>query len=230
MNSIFLRFMLAAFMLAGCETPPKNVPVPMPEKPYELKHTTLSLDLVFPSHKTVLDEEGKDRLLCALRPPRSAGRPGKFSAHVTLPRHASSLGRQRLKSIIRMLLKAGVKPKQIHRSDFMAAAAGNKITLVIDIYQAIPPLCPNWSTAYGSGYSRGPTSNFGCSIASNFLLMIDDPIILFRGEKMGDHDAARDSGVISDYRTGKDRGKWLKAEKSDSGSSGSSGSSSGGGS
>ncbi len=58
--------------------------------------------------------------------------------------------------------------------------------------------------------------------------MLDDPIILFKGEQSVSRDATRDSLAIADHRAGKDKGKWLKVEKSE-GAGGSSGSASGGG-
>ncbi len=56
--------------------------------------------------------------------------------------------------------------------------------------------------------------------------MIDDPIILFKGEQAISRDGNRDSLAIADHRAGKDKGKWLKVDKSDM-SSGSSGGASG---
>lgn len=213
--------LLISLTLGGCEVPNKTE-IPMPEKPYELQHETKTLSLHFQKHRSKLSDDERARLLSALKP----FGPGKMSTHITIPSKGSGLSKQRLKDIIRTALRAGVKSKQIHRSDTLPPATGSSVEIILDTYRAISPLCPNWSTAYGRGYGRGQTSNFGCSTASNFLLMIDDPIILFKGEPALSHDGARDSLAIADHRAGKDKGKWLKVDKSDT-SSGSSGGSSG---
>jgi pilus assembly protein CpaD len=204
-------------LLLGCETPDRSA-TPMPEKPYTLQHDTKNLTLHFAGHRTKLPEDERIALVSSIKP---AG-PGKVSVHMTLPEKTSALGKQRLKQIIRTALKAGIKEKQIHRSDQLPSAHANSIQIQLDTYRAIPPKCPNWSTTYGSGYDRGNTSNFGCSTAVNFLLMIEDPIVLFKGEHAGNRDAARDSLAVADHRAGKDRGKWLRVEKADSGGTGSS--------
>lgn len=229
-NSLIGKSVLAlliSFTLGGCEVLPDKTEVPMPEKPYQLQHDTKMLSLQFQKHRSKLSEDEQIRLLLALKP----FGPGKMSTHITIPSKGSNLSKQRFKDIVRTALQAGVKAKQIHRSDTLPPATGSSVEIILDTYRAIPPRCPNWSTSYGTGYDRGKTSNFGCSTASNFLLMIDDPIILFKGEQALSRDSARDSLAIADHRAGKDKGKWLKIDKSDtaSGSSGgSSGSSSGG--
>lgn len=220
--------LLISFTLGGCEVPNKTE-VPMPEKPYELRHDTKTFSLHFQKHRSKLSENERGRLLSALKP----FGPGKMSTHITIPSKGSSLSKQRVKDIVRTALRAGVKAKQIHRSDTLSPATEVSVEIILDTYRAIPPRCPNWSSSYGKSYDRGKTSNFGCSTASNFLLMIDDPIILFKGESALSRDGARDSLAIADHRAGKDKGKWLKIDKSDtsSGSSGgSSGAASGGGS
>jgi pilus assembly protein CpaD len=213
--------LLVSFTLIGCEVPDKSE-VPMPEKPYELQHDSKTLTLHFHKQQNKLSKDEQARLLAALKPYG----PGKMSIHITISSKDSGLNKQRLKDIIRTALQAGVKAKQIHRSDKLSAATGSSVEILLDTYRAIPPRCPNWSTTYGTGYNRGTTSNFGCSTASNFLLMIDDPVILFKGEQALSRDGSRDSLAIADHRAGKDKGKWLKVDKSDT-SSGSSGGSSG---
>ncbi|MBM3632622.1 MAG: hypothetical protein FJX03_02790 [Alphaproteobacteria bacterium] len=215
--------LLMLLSLEGCEVPNKQE-IPMPEKPYILKHDTKLYTVHFHGRNSKLSEPERVRLLAAIKP----SGPGKMSTHVTIPNKGSRLDKQRLKNLIRTLLESGVKAKQIHKNDKLSKASGNSIEIVLDTYHAIPPLCPNWSTQYGSGYSRGQTGNFGCATAANFLLMLDDPIILFKGEQSVSRDAARDSLAIADHRAGKDKGKWLKVEKSE-GAGGSSGSASGGG-
>lgn len=213
--------LLVSLTLGGCEVPNKTE-VPMPEKPYELQHDTKTLTLHFQKHRSKLSESEQARLLSALKPYG----PGKMSTHITITSKGSGVHKQRLKDIIRTALHAGVKAKQIHRSDKLPPVSGSSVEIVLDTYRAISPLCPNWSTVYGRAYGRGQTSNFGCSTASNFLLMIDDPIILFKAEPALSRDSARDSLAIADHRAGKDKGKWLKVDKSDN-SVGSSGGSSG---
>ena len=213
--------LLVSLTLIGCEVPNKSE-VPMPEKPYELQHDSKILTLHFHKHRNKLSKDEQARLLSALKP----FGPGKMSTHITISSNGSGLSKQRLKDIIRIALQAGVKAKQIHRSDRLPPATGSSVEILLDTYRAIPPRCPNWSSVYGTGYSRGTTSNFGCSTASNFLLMIDDPVILFKGEQALSRDGNRDSLAIADHRVGKDKGKWLKVDKSDM-SSGSSGGASG---
>lgn len=211
--------LLTFLTLEGCQVADQQE-TPMPDKPYELKHDMKVYHVEFHNKSSHLSSDEKARLLGALK----LTGPGKVSIHMTIPNHGTGLGKKRLKQIIRTALEAGVKAKQIHRSNELPPANNASIQIHLDTYRAIAPLCPNWSTIYGSGYNRGNTSNFGCATAVNFLLMIDDPIILFKGEHALSHDAARDSLAISDHRAGKDKGKWLKVETAVSGSSGSSGS------
>jgi type IV pilus biogenesis protein CpaD/CtpE len=149
-NKLTLTFLMI-LTLEGCEVPPKNE-IPMPEKPYILKHDTQTYTLSFRGHSSKLSEEEQERLLIAIKPTG----PGKVSTHVTIPSKGSHLGKQRLKHVIRILLADGVKSKQIHKSDKLPPANGNSIEIVLDTYRAIPPLCPNWSTVYGPGYNRVP--------------------------------------------------------------------------
>jgi len=222
-----ITLMLFAWLLMqGCEVRDKSA-IPMPEKPYKLQHDTTKLKLHFYQNKLVADDQ--EQFIGALKP----SGPGKSSIHLTIPSNGSHLGKTRLKDVIQIALQNGLKAKQIHRSHDLPSAKEGAIEILLDTYRAIPPLCPNWSSTYGRSHDRGTTSNFGCSTATNFLLMIDDPIVLFKAEPSLGRDAARDSSAIADYRAGKDKGKWLKNEKYDSGSSGSSsgsGSSGGGGS
>lgn len=212
--------LLAFLTLEGCQVPDKNQ-VPMSDKPYELKHDTKTFTIKFKHHSSKLSDSEKAHLLSALK---NYG-PGKVSIHVTLPAKGSRLETQRVKHIIRTILESGFKAKRIHRSNNLPSATGSSVTMLLDTYRAIPPLCPNWSTTFGRAYERGQTSNFGCATATNFLLMIDDPIVLFKAEPTLSRDAARDSLSIADHRVGKDKGKWLKVETNSSGSSSSSGSS-----
>lgn len=213
---------LMSLTLEGCEVENKNL-VPMPENsPYILQHDTKTLHLNFPGHRSRLPQDEKSSLIAALKP----SGPGKASVHLTIPKEGTGLGKQRLKQIVRVALEAGIKPNQIHKSDALPPANRHNIAVILDTYRAIAPQCPNWSTQYGPGYERGPTSNFGCATAVNFLLMLEDPIVLFKGEKATSHDASRDSLSIADHRAGKDKGKWLKVEMGTSSSGGSGGSTS----
>jgi len=205
--------------MMGCEVPDKAAVI-APEKPYELQHDKKGYILNFSHHQSKLSAEEQARLISELKP----FGPGKASVHITLPSQGSKFGKQRLKNIIRVALQAGVKPKQIHHSETLLPATGDTIQINLDTYRAIPPTCPNWSSTFGSGYERRKSGNFGCATASNFLLLIDDPIVLFKAEPTLSRDSARDSLAIADHRAGKDKGKWLKVEKSDTGPSGSSGS------
>jgi pilus biogenesis lipoprotein CpaD len=217
MKKIALNYkigMAIIWLLSGCETPQRDVQE-MPDKPYELKYEKKLRSLHFSSRHKRLPDDEKTRLLSAIQ----AKGPGKCSTHVTIPKRGSNAGNQHLKEIIRILLKAGVKAKQIHRSDDLPRANGDNVEVILDTYCAVPPLCPNWQTQYGSAYDRGPTSNFGCSTAHNFLLMLEDPIVLFKGEKAASRDAVPDCLIIASHRAGKDRGKWLKKETAASNSS-----------
>lgn len=206
--------MTIAWLLSGCETPQRDVQE-MPDRPFDLKHEKKLRSLHFSSRSKHLSADEEARLLSAIQ----VTGPGKCSTHITLPKKGSSSGNQHLKEVIRIALKAGVKAKQIHRTDDLPRASGGDVEVIINTYCAIPPLCPNWQTQYGTGYDRGTTSNFGCSTAHNLLLMIEDPIVLFKGEKATSREAAADCLPISDHRTGRDRGKWLKSGNASSSSS-----------
>jgi pilus biogenesis lipoprotein CpaD len=208
---------LMALTLEGCEVENTNL-VPMPDNsPYILKHDKKALSLHFPGHRNRLPEDEKSSFLSALK----LSGPGRVSIHLTIPSKGNALGKQRLKHIVRLALESGIKPNQIHKSDTLPPANKHNIEVLLETYRAIPPQCPNWSSVYGHGYDRGNTGNFGCATAVDFLLMLEDPKILFKGENATSHDAARDSLSVSDHRLAKDRGKWLKVEMSTSSSGGS---------
>ena len=92
--------LLMSLVLEGCQVEDK-AQVPMPEKPYILKHDKKSLILDFQGRSSKLPDNEEALLLSSLKP----FGPGKASVHITFPNKGSRLSKQRIKNIIRIILK-----------------------------------------------------------------------------------------------------------------------------
>lgn len=194
--------------LVGCGSPFIPTP-PIEEKKYELKHERHVLTLNFPKNQVALPLDNQLSLVDYVHP---AG-PGKTSAHITMTCKTGGITGKRLRYLTKYLLSLGVKKKQIHCDTRLDPETSNTFDIVINTYRVIAPRCPDWRMGLGNYQGQRPHSNYGCATLTNFLLMIDDPIVLFKGTPALTHDAARETLVINDFRLGKDKGKELKTLK-----------------
>lgn len=199
--------------LMGCGSPFVPTP-PMEEKKYDLKHDRTVLALNFPRHKAALTIEEQLDLYDHLQTPG----PGKTSTHVTMTCKTSGLTGKRVHYLTKYLLSLGIKQKQIHCTSHLDPETATTLDIIIDRYRVTVPRCPDWRMGMGDFQGHRAHSNYGCATLTNYLLMIDDPIILFKGTPAIVHDASREALAVSDFRAGKDKGKELKMEKIDSAS------------
>lgn len=61
--------------------------------------------------------------------------------------------------------------------------AAGSVRIVISRSTAQVPGCPNWADKAENNHSGGNSTNYGCSMASNFAAMIADPQDLVEGRK-----------------------------------------------
>lgn len=188
---VSLASVTVLLILGGCAFAPEEVgdnstytPI---EKPFDLQHRTDFLMLHF--SRTDLDPRDHSALKNLLHP----GGVGKSSVHVSLPKQVPGTLKNQIKKLKVFLQDEGVTPEQLHsRKDLKGL--GRSVQVRFDTYQAKPKACFD---------QKGmPMDHFGCATASNLLLMIDDPIILFKGTPADLIDASRDAAVISAYRKG----------------------------
>jgi len=71
---------------------------------------------------------------------------------------------------------------------------------------AIPPGCPNWTTATTDPYDNQPLPQFGCANARNLAIMVDRPEDLVRGRDMGDSSGVLTVGAMRRYYNNQTRG------------------------
>ena len=135
--------------------------------------------------------------------------------------------------IISLLRDHGLRRNSIIVDDYEAKTTshhhkGSGIHLIAESFVVIPPNCMNWSEELGEAKGANTTSNFGCSDAINFGMMVSDPRDLVVGRPTGDYDGTRHALDVKMYH--EDKVKALKVEQTSdiASSSGSSQSSTGG--
>ncbi len=195
-------------ILAGCQSA-KDIYPPIETKKHELFHEHREITLDFDKGTTKVECYNLELLRKQFINPTH----GKQSVHVTLQKTAHGKNRLRLKNIKEILIQNGVTEKQIHLIKEPAMIQGNSITLGIDVYRVVTPVCPDWSRAIGRADGSVSHTNFGCATVVNFAAMIEDPIILFKGEKRDLLDSGRENVETADYRGRKEL--KLKVEKLD---------------
>jgi len=207
--------------VSGCN--PDPVPYPtLNANEIDLKQTTRVIEFEFRPGSATLTEEDVGDLIRQLN---TTG-PGRASIHATFPSRTVGLNRQRIHHIIRYLREAGLTEKQIHFASYLPRPCKNAISVVFDTYRAIPPVCPNWSRAYGTADDNLDSDQYGCSDKNNLVQSVVDPVVFFKSTKPGAYDSVRPALGIQNYRIGKE--KQIKTESTtSSGSGGSSGGSPG---
>jgi len=145
--------------------------------------------------------------------------------HVYLePANESKLTASRIGRVSREMTKHRVGAETLPAGGVIPA---DRMRIVVERYVATPPDCPNWSSpAYGD-HSNQPTSNFGCTDATNFSMMVADPRDLVVGHSMGPAEGDIALAPVTRYRQGKPRA--LIGQGSAAGASAQTGGASGGG-
>ena len=135
----------------------------------------------------------------------------KQSILVTIPSSSNKLTQQRINKIKKILIKNGLKLKKTDTKEDSTMVVGNKISVDIEAYRVIPPVCSDWSRPLGLADQSITYSNFGCATALNLYASIQDPIILFKGHKTNSSESGRQNLITQDYRARKKL--ELKVEK-----------------
>jgi pilus assembly protein CpaD len=104
--------------------------------------------------------------------------------------------------------RIGLMAKEMARKGVGAQALppgsvpADSMLVVVERYVVTPPNCPNWSGPAVGDHSNQPSSNFGCSDATNLGLMVADPRDLVIGREMGPQEGNDALYGIERYRAG----------------------------
>ncbi len=84
-----------------------------------------------------------------------------------------------------------------------AGLAPDRVRVVVERYVVTPPNCPNWTGPAVGDHANQTSSNFGCSDATNFSLMVADPrdLVIGRTPDPAQGDAAL--AAATRYREGR---------------------------
>lgn len=74
--------------------------------------------------------------------------------------------------------------------------------IVVGRYNVTPPRCPDWSKRAERDYQNTPSSNFGCSTATNIGMMVANPGDLLRGRGSLSPDTEYATRAVRLYRAG----------------------------
>ncbi len=116
---------------------------------------------------------------------------------VTL-RPAGDAGMEGVEQLERALLNAGVQASKITRGP--VSRQGSGVHLRVERWVAATPDCPDWSRATTLGNNNLPSSNFGCAVRRNLMLMVDDPRDLERGRRLGPANGGLAAEAVGRYR------------------------------
>jgi pilus biogenesis lipoprotein CpaD len=178
------------------------------EKHLKLHHHSEIMEFTHKPGAKKLKEEELLQVKSLLRNPEAHTRQ---SVHVTLPEGNDA----RITLLERFLVKNGVKQRFIHREDESENKTLKGIIARFDVYRVTPPPCPKWSHYLGNAEGYHDPSNLGCANQSNFVMMIDDPALLFRGEQPQPYDSVRETQEVVDYRARKELKIKLETVKSE---------------
>lgn len=193
---LLLGIIIANFNLTSCSRD-EAIRRHAEEKRYKLHHYSEIIEFTHKAGAKKLKEDEWCQVKSLLRNPEARTRQ---SVHVTLPEGSDA----RITLLERFLIKNGVKRRFIHREDEPKNKTVKGVTARFDIYRVKPPQCPKWSHYLGNAEGYHDPTNLGCATQSNFVMMIDDPAILFRGEDPQSYDSAREMQEVSDYRARKE--------------------------
>jgi pilus assembly protein CpaD len=112
-----------------------------------------------------------------------------------------SPGFAELDAVREKLLAAGV-PENAIRLVSLPQLPGNVVTLRYERYNALVPVCGDWSSHAGHDYSNNVHSNFGCANQRNMGLMLADPADLQRMREAAPTDTQNANRVMQRYRKG----------------------------
>jgi pilus assembly protein CpaD len=191
-----LGALLAATALASCAGTSPSAGWTEVEAPKEntVRWTRTEHAMRFAAGDANLSVGERDRLdafLGVIRP--------DLNDRVTIGLDENAPNMQRAEMIRGELLKRNIAPRQIDIQPVRGLGADGA-QVIVGRYVVIPPPCPNFSKPASSDYLNRPSSNFGCTTATNLGAMIANPGDLVAGRSLGPADANVVGGAVDRYR------------------------------
>lgn len=188
---------LSALLLTGCQDIIKDPP--FERKTYELDHHTATYVVHFAPKSLTVKPHDLYELEELLNPEMA----GKVSVHVTLPRPRTNEENKKIQAVKTALIKNGLKERRIHIKAKPLAIKNHAVEIELDTYHVIPPVCGDWHFPLGDARGAMMYPDYSCSTTRNFILMLEDPKVLWKGEVSSGHDTNRDLKAIKDFQSGK---------------------------
>lgn len=195
-----LKWLVLSIMigsLAGCQH--EITDPPFEKKTYELDHQSSVFTVHFKGPNGAIKTQEFYELQELLHP----GGIGKVSVHVTLPVPKNPQQEQKILGIKKTLIKSGLNENRIHIKSRSLTMGANSMDIGLDTYRAIPPVCGDWHFPLGEARGAMIYPNYGCSDIRNFILMLEDPKVLWQGNRGAPQDTNRDIQSLRDYKSGK---------------------------
>lgn len=118
---------------------------------------------------------------------------------IVSPQDGTPVAEQRVRAVGAALSAAGLRwTRAVDPS-----AAPDEVGVVVERVVVTLPACPNWTEMPNNSFRNQPTSNWGCSTAVDFGMMVAEPSDLNFGRVPGPSDGTVMSGSIERYRLGK---------------------------
>ncbi len=191
-----LVFILCVLWLSGCQHAIKDPP--FEKKSYELERQQTTYTLHIDPRNFKINTQDIYELHSLLNPESI----GKVSVHATLPLARNKGEDKKIVAIKNALIKQGMKETRIHIKPIPLAITSHSVEIALDTYRAIPPVCGDWHFPMGEARGAMIYPNYGCADARNFILMLEDPIVLWQGAKDSGHDTNRDIKFLRDFQSG----------------------------
>jgi type IV pilus biogenesis protein CpaD/CtpE len=115
------------------------------------------------------------------------------------------LSEQRRGAVVTLLARNGI-PVEPRGADLEVGSSSDSEVVVLVRRRVVSlPACPDWTQRPNRDFDNQPISNWSCSTAVNFGLMLADPDDLIRGRDPGYADGAYLARSIESYREGRTR-------------------------
>jgi hypothetical protein len=212
----FLSLILGTMGLSGCQY--QFTDPPFEKKTYELDHHQTTITIHFIPKTGAINDADLEEVQRLLHP----GGLGKVSVHVTIPSPKTASQNKKVHALKKALLKLGLKDLRLHVQAAPLAITPNTVEIALDTYRAIPPVCGDWHFPMGEARGAMIPPNFGCAEAHNFIVMLEDPKVLWQGAPLDSRDTNYETAVIRKYKSGKplalkgDKGSETESSKEES--------------
>jgi pilus assembly protein CpaD len=116
-----------------------------------------------------------------------------------------ALNDHRTEVVRRHLLRQGLEPDVLDGAEWATQPKGDAVRVLVHRYIVVPPNCPDWRKPAHQDPSNTTSSNFGCTNAVNFGLMVANPRHMMEGDTLAPMDGERAAAAIKRYREGKEK-------------------------